>query len=82
MLGCRSPLAEPVTPLDVGRRRRGRHLHPPVDEVEDHLVGGLTIWARIRDAGEEEIGSPGGRVTNAVGTIFRKIFVGTQARPI
>ena len=26
--------------------------------------------------------SPGGRVTNAVGTIFRKIFVGTRARPI
>ena len=25
---------------------------------------------------------PGGRVTNAVGTIFRKIFVGTRARPI
>ena len=24
----------------------------------------------------------GGRVTNAVGTIFRKIFVGTRARPI
>ena len=26
--------------------------------------------------------SSGGRVTNAVGTIFRKILVGTQARPI
>ena len=26
--------------------------------------------------------SPGGRVTNAVGTICRKIFVGTRARPI
>ena len=25
---------------------------------------------------------PGGRVTNAVGTIFRKIFVGTRAPPI
>ena len=25
---------------------------------------------------------PGDRVTNAVGTIFRKIFVGTRARPI
>ena len=25
---------------------------------------------------------PEGRVTNAVGTIFRKIFVGTRARPI
>ena len=25
---------------------------------------------------------PGGRVTNAVGTIYRKIFVGTRARPI
>ena len=25
---------------------------------------------------------PGGRVTNAVGMIFRKIFVGTRARPI
>ena len=25
---------------------------------------------------------PGGRVTNAEGTIFRKIFVGTRARPI
>ena len=24
----------------------------------------------------------GGRVTNAVGTIFRKIFVGTRARPV
>ena len=24
----------------------------------------------------------GGRVTNAVGTIFRKIFVGTRAHPI
>ena len=26
--------------------------------------------------------SPEGRVTNAVGTIFRKIFVGTRTRPI
>ena len=26
--------------------------------------------------------APGGRVTNAVGTIFRKIFEGTRARPI
>ena len=26
--------------------------------------------------------SPGGRVTKAVGTIFRKIFVGTRAHPI
>ena len=34
------------------------HLHPPVDDVEDHLVGGLTLWARLRDAREEEIGSP------------------------
>ena len=25
---------------------------------------------------------PGGRVTNAVGTVYRKVFVGTRARPI
>ena len=31
---------------------------------------------------ESQFRSPGGRVTNAVGTIFRKIFVGTHARPI
>ena len=30
----------------------------------------------------DDLVSPGGRVTNAVGTIFRKIFVGTCARPI
>ena len=28
------------------------------------------------------VASSGGRVTNAVGTIFRKVFVGTRARPI
>ena len=30
----------------------------------------------------DEHPGPGGRVTNTVGTIFRKIFVGTRACPI
>ena len=38
-------------------------------------VGFVDLWATF-------LGRPGGRVTNAVGTIFRKFFVGTRSRPI
>ena len=44
---------------------------------------GRASEARGRGAGVRGRGQgkcPGGRVTNAVGTIFRKIFVGTRAR--
>ena len=42
----------------------------------------LMPHAQIIDHAYNALGRPGGRVTNAVGTIFRKIFVGTRARPI
>ena len=44
-------------------------------------VTSLTIKFKVRSARSRSQG-PGGRVTNAVGTIFRKIFVGTRARHI
>ena len=63
--------------VDVARSSRPRrHLH----RADCRLLGRLRPRPNL---GHGIRGScPGGRVTNAVGTIFRKIFVGTRARRI
>ena len=61
------------------------------DEGVTYHRGGVVVrverMAEIAGFGKKAVNkssdwAPGGRITNAVGTIFRKIFVGTRARPI
>ena len=81
-------------PLDVGclvwrgpRDHTGVHEGRPTqrrhDEDEEETSDD---WDHRRQMNSQvattETHRPGGRVTNAVGTIFRKIFIGTRAYPI
>ena len=54
---------------------------PDDQAIVDPVNFRLNSWNNSCLGESRRVGS-GGRVTNAVGTIFRKIFVGTRARPI
>ena len=66
-----------------GTTLRGRRALPEADRDVDGVRARERRQSALLRRGERMwLSRPGGRVTNAVGTIFRKIFVGTRARPI